>query len=164
MKDNATKHPGPTHAPQLLAAAALLTALGFAPGAHAADQCKLEISGNDLMQYDKPSLAAPASCKQITVTLHHSGKLPKEAMGHNWVLVGTADMQAVASAGMGAGLAKDYVADGDKHVIAHTKIVGGGESDSVTFSTAGLKKGGDYSYECTFPGHNALMHGSFKFE
>jgi len=33
----------------------------------------------------------------------------------------------------------------------------------VTFSTAGLKKGGAYSYLCTFPGHNALMHGTFKF-
>ena len=164
MKDSATKHSPPTCAHQLLAAAALLTALGLAPAARAADQCKLEISGNDLMQYDKPSLTAPSSCKQITVTLHHSGKLPKEAMGHNWVLISTADLQTVASAGMGAGLAKNYVPDGDKRVIAHTKIVGGGESDSVTFATAGLKKGGDYSYECTFPGHNALMHGTFKFE
>ena len=30
-------------------------------------------------------------------------------------------------------------------------------------STAELKAGGDYSYLCTFPGHNALMRGKFKF-
>src|SRR6195256_3412380 len=146
-----------------LATAALLGALAAAPYAHAADPCKLEISGNDLMQYDKPELSVPATCKEITVTLHHSGKLPKEAMGHNWVLVNAADLAAVATAGLGAGLASDFVAPGDQRVLAHTKTIGGGESTSVTVSTSILKKGGAYQYLCTFPGHNALMHGSFKF-
>jgi azurin len=146
-----------------LATASLLGALAAVPYAHAADACKLEISGNDLMQYDKPELSAPASCKEITVTLHHSGKLPKEAMGHNWVLVNAADLAAVATAGLGAGLASDFVAPGDTHVLAHTKTIGGGETTSVTFATSILKKGGAYQYLCTFPGHNALMHGTFKF-
>src|SRR5438045_3473815 len=88
-----------------LATAAVLGALAAAPYAHAADPCELEISGNDLMQYDKSELSAPASCKEITVTLQHTGKLPREAMGHNWVLVNAADLAAVATAGMGAGLA-----------------------------------------------------------
>jgi azurin len=144
-----------------LAAAALLGALSLPLLAHA-DPCKLEISGNDQMQYDKQELSAPATCKEITVTLHHSGKLPKEAMGHNWVLVNGADFAAVANAGMGAGLANNYIAAGDKRVLAHTKVVGGGESDSVTFASSILKKGGDYKFLCTFPGHNAMMHGTFK--
>src|SRR6202047_1924618 len=127
-----------------LATVAVLGALAAAPYAHAADPCQLEISGNDLMQYDKPELSAPATCKQITVTLHHSGKLPKEAMGHNWVLVNAADVTAVATAGMGAGLASDFVAPGDQRVLAHTQTVGGGESTSVTFPTSILKKGGAY--------------------
>jgi azurin len=146
-----------------LATAAVLGALAAAPYAHAADPCKLEISGNDLMQYDKPELSAPARCKEITVTLHHTGKLPREAMGHNWVLVNAADLTAVATAGMGAGLASNYVAPGDQRVLAHTTTIGGGESTSVTFATSILKKGGAYAYLCTFPGHNALMHGIFKF-
>jgi len=144
-----------------LAAAALLGAFTQPQLAHAADPCMLDITGNDQMQYDKQTLAAPASCKQITVTLHHSGKLPKEAMGHNWVLVNAADFAAVAQAGMGAGLANDYVAPADKRVLAHTKTIGGGDSTSVTFASALLKPGGSYSYLCTFPGHNALMHGKF---
>src|SRR5258705_5747656 len=78
------------------------------------------------MQYDKPELSAPATCKQITVTLHHIGKLPREAMGHNWVLVNAADATAVATAGMGAGLPNDYLPPGDKRVLAHTKTIGGG--------------------------------------
>jgi azurin len=148
-----------------LAAAALLGAQGLLVAGTAAaadDKCKLEITGNDMMQYDKKELAVPADCASVTVTIHHAGKLPAAAMGHNWVLVSTPDLTAVANAGMSAGLAANYVPDGDKRVLAHTKVIGGGESASVTFATATLKKGGDYSYLCTFPGHNALMRGKFK--
>jgi len=148
----------------ILALALLLAALTPAPPAHAAaDPCKLEISGNDQIQYDKQELAAPASCKEITVTLHHAGKLPKEAMGHDWVLVNAPDVAAVANAGMSAGAANGYVQPGDKRVLAHTKVIGGGESASVTFPSSILKAGGSYQYLCTFPGHSALMHGTFKF-
>ena len=145
-----------------LAAAALGLAL-LPLQAHAADSCKLEISGNDQMQYDKKELDVPASCKQVALTLHHSGQLPAAAMGHDWVLVNTPDLSGVANDGMGAGLANNYVKADDKKVLAHTKIIGGGQSDTITFSTASLKAGGDYSYLCTFPGHNALMRGKFKF-
>jgi azurin len=143
-------------------AAATLTALALPLAAHA-DPCKVEISGNDVMQYDKKELAVPATCKEITVTLHHAGKQPREAMGHDWALVKTADLAAVAQAGLGAGLANDYLLPRDKRVLAHTRVIGGGESTSVTFSASLLTKGGDYSYLCTFPGHSALMHGKFRF-
>jgi azurin len=144
----------------LLGAQALLLS---SPAAAAGDPCKLEITGNDQMQYDKKELDVPATCKQVTLTIHHAGQLPAAAMGHNWVLVATPDLNAVANAGMGAGLANNYISPGDKRVIAHTKIVGGGQSDTITFSTTSLKAGDDYSYLCTFPGHNALMRGKFKF-
>jgi azurin len=143
------------------AAVLLLGTLGLSCLAHA-DPCQLEISGNDQMQYDKQTLAVPANCKEVTLTLHHTGKLPLEAMGHNWVLVNAADFNAVANAGMGAGLANDYVAPGDKRVLAHTKTIGGGQTTSVSFPTSLLKPGNDYRYLCTFPGHNALMRGTFK--
>ena len=140
----------------------LLAALAIPRFAHA-DPCQLEISGNDQMQYDKQVLTVPASCQEVTVTLRHAGKLPREAMGHNWVLVNGADLEAVANGGMGAGLANDYVAAGDKRVLAHTKVIGGGQTTSVTFPTSILKAGGDYRYLCTFPGHHALMRGTLKF-
>jgi azurin len=149
-----------------LAAVALVgvqALLMSSPAAAADDACKLEITGNDQMQYDKKELAVPATCKQVTLTIHHGGQLPAAAMGHNWVLVNTPDLPAVANAGMGAGLATNYVASDDKRVLAHTKVVGGGQSDTISFSTVSLKAGGDYSYLCTFPGHNALMRGKFKF-
>lgn len=145
----------------LLGGPALLLTCG--PVAAAGDACKLEITGNDQMQYDKKEFDVPATCKEVTVTLHHAGQLPVTAMGHNWVLVNTHDLAAVANAGMGAGATNDYVPSGDKRVLAHTKLVGGGQTSSATFSTAALQPGGDYSFLCTFPGHNALMRGKFKF-
>jgi azurin len=143
------------------AAVLLLGALSLAHRAQA-DPCQLEISGSDQMQYDKQTLTVPASCKEVTLALHHTGKLPREAMGHNWVLVNAADFNAVANAGMAAGLANDYVPAGDMRVLAHTKTIGGGQTTSITFPTSILKPGGDYRYLCTFPGHNALMRGTFK--
>jgi azurin len=145
------------------AALVLLAALASPRYAHAADPCQLEISGNDQMQYDKQVLTVAASCKQVTVTLRHTGKLPREAMGHNWVLVSAADFNAVAATGTAAGLANDYVQPDDKRVLAHTKTIGGGQTTSITFPSSVLKPGGDYRYLCTYPGHNALMRGTLKF-
>jgi len=145
-----------------LATAVLLGALVAPLYAHA-DPCKLELTGNDQMQYDRHDLWVNGACTEVTLTLRHTGKLPKEAMGHNWVLVNAKDLDAVANAGMAAGLQNNYVAPDDKRVLAHTKVVGGGETTSVTFSTSILQKGGAYKYLCTFPGHHALMQGTFKF-
>ncbi len=132
--------------------------VGAAP-VWAAD-CAVEIEGNDAMQFNKPTISVPASCKEFTVKLKHVGKLPKTAMGHNWVLTKTADVQPVANDGIPAGAAKDYVKDGDARVIAHTKLIGGGESDSVKFATSKLKAGDSYTYFCSFPGHSAIMKGT----
>lgn len=136
---------------------------GAAVSAQAADKvCKLEISGNDMMQFDKKELSAAADCTQIEVALKHVGKLPAQAMGHNWVLTKTADAAAVASAGLTAGLKNNHVPPDDKRVIAHTKVIGGSETTSVKFPASALKKGESYTFECTFPGHSALMKGTFK--
>jgi len=138
--------------------------LAISGGAFGADKvCKVEITGTDSMQFDKKEIAVAADCTSVELTLKHSGKLPAQAMGHNWVLSKTADMQGVVNDGMGASFAANHIKAGDSRVIAHTKIVGGGQSDVVTFPTAALKKGEAYSFFCTFPGHSALMKGAFKF-
>jgi azurin len=148
----------------LWAAALVGTAMLLPVAANAADKvCKLQITGTDLMQYDQKELDVAADCTQVQLTLTHGGKLPKEAMGHNWVLVKAADLSAVANSGMSAGLQNNYIAPGDKRVLANTKVVGGGESATVTFPVTILKKGESYMYLCTFPGHNTSMRGIFKF-
>jgi azurin len=149
----------------LLAAALIgVNAFLFTAPAQAADKvCKLEISGNDLMQYDKKELAVAKDCTSVAVTLKHIGKLPAASMGHNWTLVKTTDVTGVANDGIAAGLPADYIKAGDTRVIAHTKVVGGGQSATVTFPTSKLKAGESYTYLCTFPGHSALMKGVLKF-
>jgi len=144
-----------------LAVCSILAMVGNAFGADKV--CKLEISGNDAMQYDKKELSVAADCTQVELTLKHAGKLPAQAMGHNWVLAKTADIAGVSNDGMSAGFASDHLKKGDARVIAHTKIVGGGESTSITFPTSALKKGEAYSFFCTFPGHSSIMKGAFKF-
>jgi azurin len=139
-----------------------MPALLLAAPAQAADKvCKLAITGNDAIQYDKKQLTITSDCTQVELTLTHIGKLPAQSMGHDWVLVKAEDLAAVANDGLTAGIANNYVKQGDARVIAHTKVVGGGESASVTFATSALKKGQAYKYLCTFPGHNALMNGDF---
>jgi azurin len=140
------------------AAALWLVLLGSASAA----TCDVEIEGNDAMQFNKSSIDVPQSCKQFTVKLKHAGKLPKAAMGHNWVLTTPADAQGIAADGIAAGLDKNYLKPGDARVIAFTPIVGGGESTSVTFDTSKLKADQGYMYICSFPGHSALMKGTLK--
>jgi azurin len=143
---------------------AVISLLAMAGNAFAADKvCKLEITGTDAMQFDKKELSVAGDCTQVEVTLHHSGKLPAQAMGHNWVLAKTPDVAGVASDGIAAGFANDHIKKGDARVIAHTKIVGGGATTSVTFPTSALTKGGAYTFFCSFPGHSSIMKGVFKF-
>jgi azurin len=128
-----------------------------------AKTCPVEIQGTDQMTFDKKEIAVAADCTEVALTLKHVGKMPVAAMGHNWVLTETATMQPVATAGMSAGAAASYVPKGDARVLAFTKLIGGGQSTTITFPTTKLKKGGDYSYFCSFPGHWAVMKGKFKF-
>lgn len=47
-------------------------------------------------------------------------------------------------------------------MIAHTKIIGGGEEASVTFPVANLAAGTNYKFFCSFHGHADVMNGVVK--
>ena len=133
----------------------------FAAGSAMAGPCDLQIESNDAMKFSKDSLSVPASCKKVTLKLVHTGKLPKASMGHNWVLAKSADMQGVANEGIPAGADKGYIKPGDTRVLAATKLIGGGESDTISFDASKLKVGEAYNFFCSFPGHIGLMKGNF---
>ena len=128
-------------------------------GTAQAENCVIDLKGDDAMKFDKAEVAVSASCATITINLQHVGKLPVTAMGHNVVIAATPDVQALGTAGMNAGAAANYVPAGDARVIAHTKLVGGGATTSATFPGSVLKAGGDYTFFCSFPGHWAIMKG-----
>ena len=145
---------------KILKQVSLATALSLGLSVSAlAENCELTISGNDQLQFDKSELVVDASCDKVTLTLEHIGRLPKAQMGHNWVLTKTADYQPVAQVGQSAGLDQGYLPADDERIIAHTDLIGGGESTSVTFDVSELEAGGDYSYFCSFPGHWVIMEG-----
>ena len=137
--------------------------LGFAAPA-TAKTCELTITGNDQMQYNKSELVVGADCDEVKLTLEHVGEMSVDQMGHNVVVAATGDYKAVAQAGTQAGKEQDYVPAGDDRVIAHTAMIGGGETTSVRFDTSELEAGGDYTFFCSFPGHYGIMNGKLVVE
>jgi azurin len=127
-----------------------------------AQEKKLELTGNDQMQFNTKTLEVTAG-EKVSLTFKHIGVLQKVAMGHNVVILkaGT-PIPAFATKAMQAA-ATDYIPadeESKKMIVAHTKILGGGESQTITFTAPA--EPGDYPYVCTFPGHFALMQGVLK--
>ncbi|MFV0277095.1 MAG: azurin [Parahaliea sp.] len=142
---------------RILFAASLVV---LAAGTTAAENCSITVDSTDTMQFDTKDIAIPGACEEFTVNLTHSGQLPKNVMGHNWVLSKSADAQGIVSAGVAAGLDNNYLRPGDERVIAYTAVIGGGEETSVTFPVSQLSSGEKYTFFCSFPGHIAMMIGS----
>ncbi len=125
------------------------------------DTAKLEITGTDQMTYDKKEFTVKAG-QMVSLTLTHSGKMAKDAMGHNWVLISNAiSVEDYAKKAMEA-KADDYIPGSEyANTIAHTKLLGAGESDTITFEAP---EKGTYNFLCTFPGHYGAMNGKFIVE
>lgn len=143
---------------RMAAAAAVLLSIGVAH----ADPCKMSIESNDAMQYSVREMVVPTGCTEVELSLRHAGQLAAKIMGHDWVLARESDMSGIVSAGMAAGFKHGYLPDNDKRIIAATKVVGGGETTTVTFSTQLLQQGVRYVFFCSSPGHSSIMHGIFR--
>ncbi len=129
--------------------------LGFLTFSRGADQA-VEITGNDLMQYNIKEFTVAAGSK-VTLVFKHVGKLPKEAMGHNVVILKQGvDVDKFAQESIAA-MATGFIPASRKgDIVAHTEMVGGGKETTVTFTAPAA---GQYVYICTFPGHYAIMRG-----
>lgn len=119
------------------------------------------IKGSDAMQFDLKVIKVKAG-EKVKLTLVHSGKLAKAAMGHNWVLLKQGVDVAAFGGKAAAARETDYIPKSEAaNIIAHTKLLGGGESDTIEFTAP---KKGKYTFVCSFPGHYALMKGEFIVE
>ncbi len=112
------------------------------------------------MQFDVKSFEAVAG-EKVRLIFKNIGSMPKIAMGHNWVLL-KLDVDALA-------FGQKVLASGGSasnplpqsllgQVIAHTELLGPGESSILNFQVPNKK--GEYEYVCTFPGHFAMMRGT----
>lgn len=145
-------------------AAAPAAAMDTSKGMAVVTDCATEIEGSDAMQYNVSSIVVPSSCKDFKITLKHTGTMPVTAMGHDVVVTKQSDLQAVDADGMAAGAASGYVKADDPRVIAHTSLIGGGETTSVSFPVSKIQSGGPYVFFCSFPGHSALMKGTISVQ
>lgn len=121
----------------------------------------IELTGSDDMKFDKTLFKIKAG-QDVKLTMKNVGKLPKEAMAHNVVILaqGT-DVQAFGEAAV-KDKANDHIpASMATDVVAHTKLLGPGESDTITFK---VPDAGVYEFICSFPGHFGTMRGKIVAE
>lgn len=122
----------------------------------------IELTANDTMKFmmgdkvsapDAPLKIEAKAGEPLKFVLTNTGTQPKEAMGHNLVLLkpGT-DSAAFATAAM---VAKDtdYIpAALNDQIVGHTQLLGPRKSGEFTVTLTP----GEYPFLCTFPAHITL--------
>lgn len=118
---------------------------------------EITIEGNDQMKYNMDRIDVKEG-QTVRLTMKNVGELPKEAMGHNWILLASGtDKEKFAADAMTA-KETDFIPAGyESAIIAHTKLLGPGESETIEFAAPAK---GFYTYLCSFPGHFAFMKGT----
>ncbi|MBC7981001.1 MAG: Azurin [Armatimonadetes bacterium] len=123
-----------------------------------AEDAKVEITGNDQMQYSSKAFEVTEGQK-VVLSFKHIGQLPAIAMGHNLVILKPDTVIPTFATKCAPAKDSGYIpqdAESKAEIVAHTKLLGGGESDEITFTAPAA---GDYPYICSFPGHFAIMQG-----
>lgn len=123
-----------------------------------AEDAKIEITGNDQMQYNIKAFEVTEGQK-VVLSFKHIGQLPAVAMGHNVVILTPETVVPAFSAKCAPAKDNGYIPEDEEskaQIVAHTKMLGGGESDEITFTAPAP---GDYPFICSFPGHFAIMQG-----
>ena len=144
----------------LVATMSLRAETTAAPAAAAAVRT-VSVTANDQMKFNVSEIRAKAG-EKIKVTLKNEGSVPKAAMAHNWVLLKPMNDEGVNAFSMAAmQKAPEYLPADKSAIVAHTKLLGPGESDTVEFTAPAV---GQYPFICSFPGHSALMKGKLIVE
>ena len=138
----------------LLPPLAFVACRSIATVAEARPYVELSIATDgDLLAFRPTELTCPTGAK-VRLTMHHTGKYINQ--DHDWVLTLPGTSDSVAEAGERAGERAGYVPLHDRRVIAATRLCGKGGTASVIFIAP---RPGDYPFFCSYPGHNAFMHG-----
>jgi azurin len=121
------------------------------PAAPAAGARTVVIRGDDAMKYSVTQIVAKPG-EELLVRLTSTGKMPKEVMAHNFVLLAPgADVNKFVAAAATARTTA-YIPPALKgQVLASTGLAGPGETVEVKFTAP--TKPGKYQYICSFAGH-----------
>jgi len=120
----------------------------------------VSIRTSDKMKFNVKKFKVKANQK-IKLTLIHEGKLDKKIMGHNVVILNQGVNVSRFAATAAAARGNDYIPVNSAEIIAHTKMIGGGESTTIEFIAPAR---GTYDFICSFPAHYAMMKGEFIVE
>jgi azurin len=136
-----------------LGCSALLSTITACSRAPEAPPKEVQIQADDKMRFDVTAFDAKPGQK-IKVTVKNIGTTPKFSMGHNFVMLDKSVTTGNVTKFLDAAsteAAHDYVPTGSKEVLAHSKLLGPNETDTVTFTAPFVP--GEYLYLCSFPGH-----------
>ena len=112
---------------------------------------RMEVRVDDSMAFAVTRIEVAAG-QEIELTLSHVGRMTKEQMGHNWVLLAKGTDKSAFAMAAAAAREHDFLPpDQMESVLAHTKMIGGGQTDTITL-TAPMEPG-EYDFICSFPGH-----------
>jgi azurin len=121
----------------------------------------VHVTASDQMRFSAGKITVKAG-QPITIELKNIGTLSKEAMGHNLVVLKAGNDPTAFAMKAVAAKATDYVpSEAQDQIIAHTKLLGPGESDTIKIESLAA---GTYPFVCTFPGHAAIMNGQLVVE
>ncbi len=118
------------------------------------------MTSSDIMKFNIRKMTVKAGQK-VKLTLTHTGKLDKRVMGHNVVILQKDVKVSEFAKKAAASKENDYIPEGTTEVVAHTKMIGGGETTTIEFTAP---EAGTYDFICSFPAHFAMMKGKFIVE
>ncbi len=137
----------------------VIAACGGSRPMQAADEAtprviQIRAAVGNAVKYDVTSIAA-APGELVKVVLTNAGTLPKNVMGHDWVLLKAGTDAAAFAAAAATEPGNGYIPAGMKgSVLAFIPLLGPRETGEVTFTAP--SEPGRYPFLCTFPGHYVI--------
>jgi azurin len=121
----------------------------------------IQLQANENMRFDK-ELFKVHTGKKITLIFENTSAPNNTSMSHNVVILKPGiDLADFADAARNAPNEQYVPSAVMEVVIAHTKLVPGGQSDHVEFT---ISQAGVYPFICSFPGHWGTMQGKIMAE
>lgn len=115
------------------------------------------LTANDKMKFNLDKLVANEG-DSVKIKLKNVGRMPKEVMGHNFVLLSPKVDPAQFATKALAAKENEYIPQEElDNIIVHSKLLGPGEEVLVEFVAP---QKGIYKYICSFPGHYLSMQGT----
>ena len=112
---------------------------------------KIRAGVDNAMKFDVSTISvAPGETIKVVLTTHMT--LPKEVMGHNWVLLAAGTDPTAFATAAAPEVANGYIpAKMKDKVLATIGVLGPKESGEIVFTAP--SQPGNYPFLCSFPGH-----------